>query len=404
MLENLRYFARILDVDQSEVDGAVETVGLGDVVGRPAGSVSGGQLARISLASALLGKPDVLVLDEPTVGLDPVLRRDLWATFRRLAGAGATILVSSHVMDEAARCDLLLLMREGAIIAADQPGMLLEQTEAESLDDAFLRLIERGRGGVSARVTFATALRVLTQLRRDPRTIVLLMLVPLALVTLLKYVLEGQLGAFDRIAGPLLGLFPFMTMFIVTSITMLRERTTGTLERLMTMPLAKVDLLAGSALAVRRGRGRAVRARLDRRADAARPRRCRRAKLAVVALAVERAARDVARPLRQRVRDDGVRQCSSCRRSSSAPAPPVPRTVHAARTGPRPRGRLGPLPLTYAYGRPRPRQFRADAAGARLARDVAVTLGVTRPRSRRRGDAQGGGLPDRARRRYLSGW
>src|SRR6266498_3475744 len=98
---------------------------------------------------------------------------------------------------------------------------------------------------MSLRVTTATALRVLAQLRRDPRTIALLLVVPSALVTLLKYVLEGQPGSFDRIGGPLLGLFPFITMFLVTSITMLRERTTGTLERLMTMPLAKLDLLLG---------------------------------------------------------------------------------------------------------------------------------------------------------------
>jgi ABC-2 type transport system permease protein len=98
---------------------------------------------------------------------------------------------------------------------------------------------------VSLRVASATALRVLEQLRRDPRTLALLLVVPPALVALLKYVLEGQPGTFDRVGAPMLGLFPFTTMFLVTSITMLRERTTGTLERLMTMPLAKLDLLLG---------------------------------------------------------------------------------------------------------------------------------------------------------------
>ena len=102
---------------------------------------------------------------------------------------------------------------------------------------------------MSARVTIATAVRVLTQLRRDPRTIALLLVVPVALVVLLRYVLDGQPLAFQRVGGPLLGIFPFITMFIVTSVTMLRERTTGTLERLMTMPLAKLDLLVGYALA-----------------------------------------------------------------------------------------------------------------------------------------------------------
>ena len=101
---------------------------------------------------------------------------------------------------------------------------------------------------MTPRVTYATAARVLTQLRRDPRTIALLLAVPALLVTILYGVLDDS-GAFDRVGAPLVGLFPFITMFLITSITMLRERTTGTLERLMTMPLAKLDLLAGYGLA-----------------------------------------------------------------------------------------------------------------------------------------------------------
>jgi len=101
---------------------------------------------------------------------------------------------------------------------------------------------------MTARVTLATAARVLTQLRRDPRTIALLLVVPAVLVTILYGVLDDS-GAFDRVGAPLVGLFPFITMFLVTSITMLRERTTGTLERLMTMPMAKMDLLGGYGLA-----------------------------------------------------------------------------------------------------------------------------------------------------------
>jgi ABC-2 type transport system permease protein len=102
---------------------------------------------------------------------------------------------------------------------------------------------------LSPRITIATATRVLTQLRRDPRTVALLLVVPAALITLFKFVFDDNPGAFDRIGGPLVGLFPFITMFLVTSITMLRERTTGTLERLMTMPLAKLDILLGYGLA-----------------------------------------------------------------------------------------------------------------------------------------------------------
>jgi ABC-2 type transport system permease protein len=102
---------------------------------------------------------------------------------------------------------------------------------------------------MSPRITLATAHRVLRQLRRDPRTIAMLMLVPCVLITLLKYVFDGQPETFQRIGAPLVGLFPFITMFLVTSITMLRERTTGTLERLMSMPLAKLDLLLGYGIA-----------------------------------------------------------------------------------------------------------------------------------------------------------
>jgi ABC-2 type transport system permease protein len=102
---------------------------------------------------------------------------------------------------------------------------------------------------VSPRITIATAARVLLQLRRDPRTIALLLAVPCLLEVLLRYVLDGQADTFQRIGSPLLGIFPFITMFLVTAITMLRERTTGTLERLMSMPVGKLDLLAGYGIA-----------------------------------------------------------------------------------------------------------------------------------------------------------
>jgi ABC-2 type transport system ATP-binding protein len=143
--ENLTYFARIVSVGRPRVEEVLERVGLADHAGQPGGSLSGGEIARVSLATALLHEPEVLLLDEPTVGLDPLLRRDLWDFFHELAAGGSTLLVSSHVMDEAARCDRLVLLREGRILAVESPDELLARTGTDELDDAFLRLIEEGR-------------------------------------------------------------------------------------------------------------------------------------------------------------------------------------------------------------------------------------------------------------------
>jgi ABC-2 type transport system ATP-binding protein len=141
--ENLRYFSRVIGAPPGAIARALEAVDLSDAGERMVGSLSGGQRSRVSLACALLGRPDLLVLDEPTVGLDPVLRRDLWDLFHRLVGEGATLLVSSHVMDEAARCDRLLLMRDGDLVADTTPAELREQTGEQEMEAAFLRLVER---------------------------------------------------------------------------------------------------------------------------------------------------------------------------------------------------------------------------------------------------------------------
>jgi ABC-2 type transport system ATP-binding protein len=140
--ENLHYFARVLGAPERRIEEAIETVALAEQADQVVASLSGGQVARVSLATALLGEPDLLVLDEPTVGLDPVLRRDLWATFRLLAAAGTTLLVSSHVMEEAEHCDELLLMRDGDLLATESPDRLRERTGRQGLDEAFLALIE----------------------------------------------------------------------------------------------------------------------------------------------------------------------------------------------------------------------------------------------------------------------
>ena len=140
--ENLRYFARLYGLPAARCDEVIETVSLGPEAGRVVVRLSGGQRARVSLATALLARPELLVLDEPTVGLDPLLRRDLWGLFHELAAGGVTLLVSSHVMDEAARCDDLLLVRDGRVLAAVTPDELRARTGEQDLEAAFLRLAE----------------------------------------------------------------------------------------------------------------------------------------------------------------------------------------------------------------------------------------------------------------------
>lgn len=137
---NLRYFARILDVTWESVDRVVEGLGLESLVDRYVRTLSGGERSRTSLAVALLGDPDLLVLDEPTVGLDPVLRRELWELFHSLAREEKTVLVSTHMMDEAGRCDGLVLMRDGRVLATGAPDALRARTHSDDLERAFLTL------------------------------------------------------------------------------------------------------------------------------------------------------------------------------------------------------------------------------------------------------------------------
>ncbi|MFJ9387429.1 heme ABC exporter ATP-binding protein CcmA [Nocardioides sp. NPDC101246] len=140
--ENLRFFAKVLGAPASSVTSAIETVDLVSHADQVVRDLSGGQRSRVSLAAALLGSPSLLVLDEPTVGLDPVLREQLWGTFHGLAAAGAAVIVSSHVMDEADRCDRLMLMREGVILADGSPAEIKQKANADDIEHAFLTLVK----------------------------------------------------------------------------------------------------------------------------------------------------------------------------------------------------------------------------------------------------------------------
>lgn len=140
--QNIAYFASLVSAPKEAIENSIDQVQLREQESRLAQTLSGGQQARVSLAIALLGSPELLVLDEPTVGLDPLLRRDLWLLFRKLADDGKTLLISSHVMDEADRCDNLLLLRNGGLLWQGSRSTLLEQTHKETTEAAFIHLVE----------------------------------------------------------------------------------------------------------------------------------------------------------------------------------------------------------------------------------------------------------------------
>jgi ABC-2 type transport system ATP-binding protein len=144
VLENLRFFAAVLGCRKSWIPDVIQAVGLVGFEDRVVNTLSGGQRSRVSLATALIGDPEVLILDEPTVGLDPVLRKELWQLFHDLAATGTTLLISSHVMDEAAMCTSLILMRDGAVLTETTPDRLRADTGEHDLSAAFLAMIERG--------------------------------------------------------------------------------------------------------------------------------------------------------------------------------------------------------------------------------------------------------------------
>ena len=139
--ENILYFAKLVSADPQYIDKLVEDVELSPQLDQLASTLSGGQLVRLSLIIALLGQPELIILDEPTVGLDPVLREKLWKNFHKLADSGSTVIVTSHVMDEARRCDYLVLVRNGQIIAEDTPANLIKKSKAKDMEGAFLKIV-----------------------------------------------------------------------------------------------------------------------------------------------------------------------------------------------------------------------------------------------------------------------
>lgn len=142
--QNLAYFGKIFGVGGPDITQVLADVELKPQEHQLVRSLSGGQLARVSLAIALLGKPELLILDEPTVGLDPVLREKLWTLFRKLADGGRTLLVSSHVMDEAERCQDILLLRDGKVLSHGPKEELLKKNQAKTVEAAFLKLAGGG--------------------------------------------------------------------------------------------------------------------------------------------------------------------------------------------------------------------------------------------------------------------
>jgi ABC-2 type transport system ATP-binding protein len=142
--QNLRYFAAIAKVPRLEVAKVLDRVRLIPQAKQVVDTLSGGQRARVSLAVALLGDPDLLILDEPTVGLDPILRDELWQLFASLAAGGRTLLISSHVMDEAERCENLVLMRDGELLWNDSKASLLTKTRTDGVEKAFISMVKAG--------------------------------------------------------------------------------------------------------------------------------------------------------------------------------------------------------------------------------------------------------------------
>ena len=250
--ENVGFFARMYGMSdrsarREAVESALRLVGLFDRRSDLILRLSGGMRQRVSLAIALVHSPSVLLLDEPTVGLDPELRAVFWEHFREMSGGGTTLVISSHTMDDAAHCDRLAFLRGGRFVGDGSPEELRAATGRAdaSLEDAFLHFV-RGRWQlVSVDRTLAIALRILRQISRDRRSLALIIVAPIVVMALVGFSFGDQQGVLDRIAPGLIAVFVLFFTFVLTGVSFLRERAQGTLERLLTTPVGRADILVG---------------------------------------------------------------------------------------------------------------------------------------------------------------
>ena len=228
------------------VEEAIALVGLAPRSSDTIVNLSGGMRQRVSLAIALVHRPALLLLDEPTVGLDPDVRAVFWERFRRMAESGTTIMVSSHTMDDATHCDRLAFLRDGKVIALDTPSALRAATGRSdaSLEDAFT-LPPPDRRLMTVDRTLAITERIVRQMLRDRRSVGLLIVGPLIVMSLVGFSLFEQRAILDRVAPGLLAVFVLFFTFILTGVGFLRERAQGTLERLQTTLVGNFDIMLG---------------------------------------------------------------------------------------------------------------------------------------------------------------
>ena len=250
--QNVDFFARMYGLSRSAerreaVDRAIEWVDLTERQKDPLTKLSGGMRQRVSLAIALVHEPELLVLDEPTVGLDPELRATFWEQFRSMAADGATLIISSHTMDDAAHCHRLAFIQEGRVVALGSPDELREAAGRRHPRGRVPPLRQAGRA-VSIDRTLAIAVRIVSQISRDHRSVALIIVAPIIVMSLVGFSFADQRDILNRIAPGLIGAFALFFVFLLTGVSFLRERSQGTLERLLTTPVGRADILAGYLL------------------------------------------------------------------------------------------------------------------------------------------------------------